>query len=150
MRLVIQRVSCAEVKIDGALHAQIGLGLLVLLGIEENDKEEDGEWLINKMTQMRIFTDKNELMNLSVEDIGGEILLVSQFTLFASTKKGNRPGFTRAASPDKAIKLYHYIEHRLKSQLNNRLKTGFFGAQMKISLTNDGPVTILVDSKNKE
>jgi len=151
MRLVIQRVSEASLTADGEDRGSMGVGLVVLLGIEEADTNEDAEWLVNKLLNMRIFSDEEEKMNLSVLDMNGSLMLVSQFTLHASTKKGNRPSFIKAARPEQAIPLYeHFIDltHDLKPK--TPLLTGVFGADMKISLVNDGPVTITVDSKNRE
>jgi D-tyrosyl-tRNA(Tyr) deacylase len=150
MRFVIQRVSEASVKIDGSVYSEIQQGFLVLVGIEELDTKEDADWLCNKLISLRIFSDSEDKLNLSVQDIKGDVLLVSQFTLFASTKKGNRPSFIKSAKPDIAIPLYEYCIQQLSQLLNNPIKTGQFGADMKISLVNDGPVTILMDSKNKE
>jgi len=150
MRVVVQRVSEASVKIDGLIKSKISEGLLILLGIEDADNNEDINWLINKISQLRIFNDDNGVMNLSVMDIGGEILVVSQFTLHASTKKGNRPSYIKASKPETAIPLYNYFIQELSKTTNKPLKTGEFGAMMKISLINDGPVTIIIDSKNKE
>lgn len=150
MRFVIQRVSEASVKIDGSVYSEIQQGFLVLVGIEELDTKEDADWLCNKLISLRIFSDSEDKLNLSLQDIKGDVLLVSQFTLFASTKKGNRPSFIKSAKPDIAIPLYEYCIQQLSQLLNNPIKTGQFGADMKISLVNDGPVTILMDSKNKE
>ena len=150
MRFVIQRVSEASVKIDGAIYSEIQKGFLVFVGVEETDTKEDADWLCQKLIGMRIFSDAEDKMNLSVLDINGDILLVSQFTLFASTKKGNRPSFIKSAKPDIAILLYEYCIQQLAQLLNKPIKTGQFGADMKVSLVNDGPVTILIDSKNKE
>jgi len=150
MRFVIQRVSEASVKIDGSVYSEIQQGFLVLVGIEELDTKEDVDWLCNKLISLRIFSDSEDKLNLSVQDIKGDVLLVSQFTLFASTKKGNRPSFIKSAKPDIAIPLYEYCIQQLSQLLNKPIKTGQFGADMKISLVNDGPVTILMDSKNKE
>jgi D-tyrosyl-tRNA(Tyr) deacylase len=150
MRAVLQRVKEASVYIDPAVYSRIDKGLLVLLGIEQEDGQEDIDWLVKKIVQLRIFSDDEGKMNLNVVEVNGEILVVSQFTLFASTKKGNRPGFTRAAGPATAIPLYESFIKVLKSEFKNEIKTGIFGADMKISLVNDGPVTILIDSKNKE
>lgn len=150
MRLVIQRVSEASVKIDGEISGEIKKGLLILVGIEDADSAEDCDWLIGKMTQMRIFSDEEGKMNLSVKDIEGDILIVSQFTLHASTKKGNRPGFTQAARPEKAIPLYELFKERTAQALGKPVQSGEFGADMKVALVNDGPVTIIIDSKNKE
>lgn len=150
MRAVLQRVNEANCTVDGVITGSIATGLMVLLGIEDADTSEDLEWLAQKIVGMRVFGDENGLMNKSMADVGGNILLVSQFTLFASTKKGNRPGFTRAARPDKAIPLYEEMIKRLSSLLGKEIQTGIFGADMKISLVNDGPVTIVIDTKNKE
>ncbi len=150
MRFVIQRVSEASVKIDGALYSEIEKGFLVLVGIEEADTKEDADWLCQKLIGMRIFSDTDDKLNLSLQDINGDLLLVSQFTLFASTKKGNRPSFIKSAKPDIAIPLYEYCIQQLSQLLNKPIKTGQFGADMKVSLVNDGPVTILMDSKNRE
>ncbi len=150
MRVVIQRVSEASVKVDGYMISQIACGFLILLGIEGADTEEDVEWLAQKIARMRVFNDENGLMNQSLDDIDGEILVVSQFTLFAQTKKGNRPGFTRAARPEKAIHLYELMIQKLEAYTGKKPKTGKFGADMKVSLVNDGPVTILIDTKNKD
>ncbi len=150
MRVVIQRVSEASVKVDGYMISQIACGFLILLGIEGADTEEDVEWLAQKIARMRVFNDENGLMNQSLDDIDGEILVVSQFTLFAQTKKGNRPGFTRAARPEKAIPLYELMIQKLEAYTGKKPKTGKFGADMKVSLVNDGPVTILIDTKNKD
>lgn len=150
MRVVVQRVKEASVSIAGEVHAAIGGGLLVLLGVEDADTDEDAEWLCNKLVQLRIFGDEAGLMNLSVTDIKGEILLISQFTLFAQTKKGNRPSFIRAAKPDTAIPIYEKFADRLNSLADGRVKRGIFGADMQVSLVNDGPVTIFIDTKNRE
>jgi D-tyrosyl-tRNA(Tyr) deacylase len=150
MRFVIQRVSEASVKIDNILYSEIQKGFLVLVGIEEADTNEDADWLCNKLVSLRIFSDADDKMNLSLQDINGDVLLVSQFTLFASTKKGNRPSFIKSAKPDKAIPLYEFCIQQLSQLLNKPIKTGQFGADMKVSLVNDGPVTILIDSKNRE
>lgn len=150
MRAVIQRVSEASVKIDGAIKGQINQGFMVLLGIEDADTQEDVDWLSQKISNMRVFGDENGLMNKALADIEGNILLISQFTLFASTKKGNRPGFTRSAKPDKAIPLYESFIKALESQTGKKVATGEFGADMKVSLINDGPVTIIIDTKDKE
>lgn len=148
MRILLQRVSEASVKIEGKINGQIGQGLMLLVGICADDNQEDIDWLIQKIVNMRIFSDENGKMNLSVQDIHGEILLISQFTLHASTKKGNRPSFIEAARPEIAIPLYENFITQLKlSNLN--VQTGIFGADMKVSLVNDGPVTIWLDSKNK-
>ncbi|MFN0214661.1 MAG: D-aminoacyl-tRNA deacylase [Saprospiraceae bacterium] len=150
MRTVIQRVSEASVTIDSIEKSRIGWGLVILLGIELEDSEEDVLWLCKKISTLRIFSDNDGLMNLSVQDIQGEIIVVSQFTLFASTKKGNRPSFIRSARPDKAIPLYEKFVDTLQRESSRPVQTGEFGADMKVSLLNDGPVTILIDSKNRE
>ena len=150
MRAVIQRVSRASVTIDGALTAAIGSGLLVLIGIEDADGQEDIEWLSGKIVNLRIFNDTAGVMNLSVKDIGGDVLLVSQFTLHAATKKGNRPSYIRASKPEIAIPLYERMITRLETDLGKRIGTGKFGADMKVELLNDGPVTIVMDTKVRE
>lgn len=150
MRAIIQRVSQASVTIDNNVKSSINKGLLVLLGIEENDNDKDIDWLIRKIIQMRIFSDADDKMNLSVQDIKGDILVISQFTLFASTKKGNRPSFIHAAKPVTAIPLYEAFLSQLKLQFNKEIYSGEFGADMKVALVNDGPVTIILDSKNLE
>ncbi|MCL1868518.1 MAG: D-aminoacyl-tRNA deacylase [Paludibacter sp.] len=150
MRVLIQRVTDAKVVIDGTVFSSIEKGLLLFVGIENADTHEDIEYLAQKIVQMRIFDDKNGVMNLSVVDVGAEILAVSQFTLFASTKKGNRPSYIRAAKPEAAIPMYENFVNILENKLSEKIKTGVFGADMKISFTNDGPVTIWLDSKNKE
>jgi D-tyrosyl-tRNA(Tyr) deacylase len=150
MRAVIQRVSYASVTINNEVKSHIKNGLLVLLGIEENDTQNDIEWLVKKIIQLRIFSDAEGKMNLSIQDINGDILVISQFTLFASTKKGNRPGFTRSAKPDNAIPLYEQFLSELKNQLGKEIYSGEFGADMKVELLNDGPVTIIIDSRNME
>lgn len=150
MRAVIQRVSKASVTIEGKINAQIGTGLLVLLGMEEADTIEDAEWLSSKIVNMRIFDDENGVMNVSVKDKGGDIILVSQFTLHASTKKGNRPSYIRAAKHEKAIPLYEKMIAQLSIDLGKPIGTGIFAADMKVELLNDGPVTIVIDSRNKE
>lgn len=150
MRAVIQRVTSASCVVDGQTTGSVETGFLVLLGIEDADTQEDLEWLSQKIVNMRIFTDEQGLMNKSISDVDGNILLISQFTLFASTKKGNRPGFIRAARPDKAIPMYEAMIKQLSTLLNKDVQCGIFGADMKISLLNDGPVTILLDTKNKE
>lgn len=150
MRTVIQRVSQASVTINGIERSRIGWGLLILLGIEQEDTEEDILWLCKKIAALRIFSDEAGLMNRSVQDISGEMIVVSQFTLFASTKKGNRPSFIRSAKPDIAIPLYEKFVEILQQESSSPVQTGEFGADMKVSLLNDGPVTILIDSKNRE
>ena len=150
MKIVTQRVACADVKIENKLHSQISNGLLILIGIEETDEKSDADYLIQKTAGLRIFNDQHSKMNLTVNDINGEILVVSQFTLHANTKKGNRPSLIKAAKPEKAIPLYNYFLTQLNGQLQTEVKSGVFGADMKVSLINDGPVTIIIDSKNKE
>ena len=150
MRVVIQRVSKASVTIAQKQVAAIQKGVLVLLGIENNDNQEDIDWLVRKIVNLRIFNDENQVMNLSLQDIQGDIILVSQFTLHASTKKGNRPSYIKAAKPDIAIPLYEKFIRSLESALQKPIQTGAFGADMKVELLNDGPVTILIDSKNRE
>lgn len=150
MRLVIQRVISASVKVDNNTVSQIDNGLMVLVGITHEDKEEDIVWLVNKMLNMRIFDDQDGVMNRSVKDVNGEILLISQFTLHASTKKGNRPSYIHAAKPDISIPLYEKFVETTKKQFSGIVKTGIFGADMKVSLINDGPVTIIIDSQLKE
>lgn len=150
MRLVIQRVSTASVKVDNAVVAAIGGGLLILAGIEEGDGAEDIEWLVKKTCQLRIFNDADGVMNLSILDTGGDIILVSQFTLHASTKKGNRPSYIRAARPETAIPLYEQLVKAMSESLGKPVGTGVFGAHMEVALVNDGPVTIILDSKNKD
>lgn len=150
MRVVIQRVSEASVKIRGEVKSAIKNGLLVFLGIEETDTAEDIEWLCGKITRLRIFPDENEVMNLSVAETGGDILLISQFTLHASTKKGNRPSYIKSAKPEIAIPLYEHFIAKLEAESGKKIFTGEFGADMQVSLNNDGPVTIIIDSKNRE
>jgi len=150
MRTVIQRVSQASVVIDGVEKSRIGWGFLILLGVEQDDTDEDIEWLCKKIAALRIFSDEAGLMNRSVQDIEGEIIVVSQFTLHASTKKGNRPSFIRAARPEMAIPMYEKFVEKLAQESGRPVLTGEFGADMKVSLLNDGPVTILMDSKSKE
>ncbi len=150
MRLLIQRVSQASVAIHGVPHAAIGRGLLVFLGIMPEDSEEDISWLVQKLLQLRIFSDESGLMNRSIQEVKGELLLVSQFTLYASTKKGNRPGFAGAARPETAIPLYEKMIGRLEEGLPGRVQTGIFGADMQVALINDGPVTIGLDSRSRE
>ena len=150
MRVLLQRVTNASVTIDGLEKSRIGPGLLVLLGIEEADDDMDSDWITKKITAMRIFSDEEGRMNRSVQEMGGELLVVSQFTLFASTKKGNRPSFIRAARPEKAIPLYEQFVENLRQESGCRVQTGEFGADMKVNLLNDGPVTIWLDSKARE
>ncbi len=150
MRAVIQRVSAASVESNGILTRSIGRGFLILLGISVADEKDDAIWLADKIWQMRIFPDAEEKMNLALKDIDGEMLLISQFTLYASTKKGNRPSFLGSARPEQAIPLYEYFKAHLEKISSKEIKTGIFGADMKVSLMNDGPVTIILDSKNKE
>ena len=149
MRVVLQRVTKASVTIENKLNAEIGLGLLLLVGIEADDTSEDIEWLCRKIVNMRIFNDENGVMNNSLLDINGDAIIVSQFTLHASTKKGNRPSYFKAAKPDVAIPLYEEFIQVFKKHLGKEVGTGKFGADMKVELLNDGPVTILIDSKNK-
>lgn len=150
MRVVLQRVTEASVKINGSIKANIEKGLLLLLGIESEDRQEDIDWLIQKIINLRIFEDEEGKMNLSLQNVNGEILVISQFTLFASTKKGNRPSFIKAAKPEVAIPLYEQFLQKIKSVSTSKVDAGEFGADMKVSLCNDGPVTILIDSKNRE
>jgi D-aminoacyl-tRNA deacylase len=150
MRTIIQRVSEASVTVKGERISGIGKGLLVLVGIEESDSDEDIEWLSTKIVNLRIFNDDNGIMNYSVKDCGGEILVVSQFTLHASTKKGNRPSYIKAARPETAIPLYEKFMKQLSALIGKDVQKGIFGADMKVALVNDGPVTISIDSKNKE
>jgi D-tyrosyl-tRNA(Tyr) deacylase len=150
MRFVIQRVTEASVTIDTILHSKIETGFLVLVGVEESDSKEDADWLCSKLVGLRIFSDSENKMNLSLKDIRGDILLVSQFILFASTKKGNRPSFIKSAKPEIAIPLYEYCIQQLSLLLEKPIQTGVFGADMQVALINDGPVTILMDSKNKD
>jgi D-tyrosyl-tRNA(Tyr) deacylase len=150
MRAVIQRVSKANVVIDGKIYSEIKQGLLVLLGVEDSDNSEDIEWLSSKIVNLRIFNDANGVMNISVKDINGEILVVSQFTLHASTKKGNRPSYIRASKPEIAIPIYEKMVKQLSTDFGQEIKTGVFAADMKVELLNDGPVTIVMDSKNRE
>jgi len=149
MRIVIQRVSEATVKIDGTIVGEISKGLLVLLGIEHEDTEQDALYLIQKLINLRIFSDTDGKMNLSVQEVNGGILVVSQFTLHAATKKGNRPSYIRAARPEQAIPLYEYFLATLQNQFSGKIQTGQFGADMKVALVNDGPVTIIMDSKGE-
>jgi D-aminoacyl-tRNA deacylase len=150
MKVVIQRVSHASVEVDGKITGEIGEGLMVLLGIEDADTDEDIGWLSNKIVNLRVFNDEDGVMNRSLLDVKGGILLVSQFTLHASTKKGNRPSYIKASKPDFAIPMYEKIIARLQTDLGQPIQTGIFGADMKVGLLNDGPVTIIIDTKNKE
>ncbi|WP_343695755.1 D-aminoacyl-tRNA deacylase [Flavobacterium sp.] len=150
MKVVIQRVSEASVTVDGQKTADIQKGLLVLVGIEDADTQEDIDWLAGKIIKMRIFGDENDVMNCSVQDIDGEIIVVSQFTLHASTKKGNRPSYIKASKPEFAIPMYENFVKALEKEFGKKIQTGIFGADMKVNLLNDGPVTIVIDSKNKE
>ena len=150
MRVVIQRVKEASVKIGGKINGSIGEGLLILLGIEHMDDGEDIDWLVNKIIKLRIFSDSDEKMNLSIEDVKGSFLIVSQFTLHASTKKGNRPSYINSARPEQAIPLYKIFINQLRVKSGLKVEEGEFGADMKVSLINDGPVTIIMDSKNRE
>lgn len=150
MRVVIQRVSSAQVVSDSVITGTINTGILILIGIEHDDLEEDARWLADKILSMRIFSDVDQKMNLSLMDVNGELLVISQFTLHASTKKGNRPSFIKAARPDKAIPLYEYFITYLQHQSGKIIQSGIFGSDMKVSLVNDGPVTIILDSKQKE
>jgi D-tyrosyl-tRNA(Tyr) deacylase len=150
MRAVLQRVSEANCMVDGKITGEIKTGFLVLLGIENDDTDDDLNWLANKIVNMRVFGDENDLMNKALADVDGDILLISQFTLFAQTKKGNRPSFIRAAKPDKAIPMYEQMIKVLEGSTNKKVATGIFGTDMKISLVNDGPVTIMIDTKSRE
>ena len=150
MRIVLQRVTEASVKIDNQVKGQIDQGFLILVGIENEDEKSDADWLIQKINGLRVFADQEGKMNLSIQDVNGSILLISQFTLFASTKKGNRPSYIQAARPEIAIPLYTYFIEQLKIQTQLKVETGVFGVDMKVSLINDGPVTISIDSKNRE
>ena len=150
MRIVLQRVSEASVTVDDKKVADIQKGLLVLIGIEDADTQEDIEWLAGKIIKMRIFGDENDVMNCSVQDIDGDIIVVSQFTLHASTKKGNRPSYIKASKPEFAIPMYENFVKSLEKEFQKKVQTGIFGADMKVRLLNDGPVTILMDSKNRE
>jgi D-tyrosyl-tRNA(Tyr) deacylase len=150
LKIVLQRVSSASVTIENKIVADIQKGLLILIGIEAADSQEDIDWLVGKITKVRIFEDENQVMNLSVKDIDGDIITVSQFTLHASTKKGNRPSYIKAAKPDVAIPLYENFVQQVEKELGKKIQTGVFGADMKVSLLNDGPVTIIIDSKNRE
>ena len=148
MKAVIQRVMQSSITINGKVKSSIGLGLLVLLGIEDADTQEDIIWLSSKIINLRVFNDANNVMNVSVKEVGGDIILVSQFTLYASTKKGNRPSYNKAAKPDVAIPMYEKMIVQLQNDLGKPIQTGEFGADMKVQLLNDGPVTIVMDSKN--
>ena len=150
MRAVIQRVSEASVTIDGVVKSAIGPGMLILLGIEENDDREDIEWLTGKISRLRVFDDEHGVMNLDIGQVQGEAMVVSQFTLHASTRKGNRPSYIRAARPENAIPLYEQFIETLQSASGSQVRTGEFGAMMKVGLVNDGPVTILIDSRSRE
>lgn len=150
MRVVLQRVSSASVTIDSKIVADIKKGLVVFVGIEDLDNQEDIDWLVNKIINLRIFGDENDVMNLSVKDIGGDIIVVSQFTLHAATKKGNRPSYIKASKPEIAIPLYENFVQKMQFVLGKQIQTGVFGADMKVALENDGPVTIMIDSKNRE
>lgn len=150
MRVLIQRVKKASVTIEGELFSEINQGLLILLGIEDEDSQDDINWLAGKISKLRIFSDENDAMNLSIKDIDGDCLVVSQFTLHANTKKGNRPSFIKAAKPEIAIPLYKKFISQLESEMAKKVETGTFGAMMDVALINDGPVTIWIDSKNKE
>lgn len=150
MRAVIQRVQKASVTIDNKMYSSIGNGLLILLGIEDADTHEDIVWLSQKIVQLRIFNDDTGVMNVSLKDVGGDIILVSQFTLHASIKKGNRPSYIKASKPQVAVPLYNQMIQQLQKDLGKEIKTGVFGADMKVELLNDGPVTIIIDTKNKE
>ncbi|MDD4225567.1 MAG: D-aminoacyl-tRNA deacylase [Mariniphaga sp.] len=150
MRVVIQRVKTAEVKVEGKTISSIGKGLLILLGIENADTDDDIEWLVKKIIQLRIFNDEKGVMNLSAEDVSADIMIVSQFTLHASVKKGNRPSYIRASKPDFAIPMYEKFIAKTEESLGKKPATGIFGAMMEVQLTNDGPVTIMMDSKQKD
>ena len=150
MRALIQKVTSASVNIENSIKSKIDNGLLILLGIEEDDNQEDIEWLSKKISQLRIFEDENGVMNLSIQDIDGEALVISQFTLHAKVKKGNRPSYIKAAKPEVAIPLYNQFVGTLNQLISREIQTGEFGAYMQISLVNDGPVTIFIDTKNKE
>ncbi len=150
MRVIVQRVSFASVKVNEDIIGQIAGGLLVFVGVEEADNENDADWLMNKIRQLRIFNDDNGVMNLSVEEVKGELLIISQFTLYAKTKKGNRPSYIRAAQPEKAKVLYSYFVKRFSDMAGLKVQTGIFGAHMEVSSVNDGPVTIWMDTQNKE
>ena len=150
MRIVVQRVQEASVEIDSKIISKISKGLLVLLGIENEDENSDADYLIQKLINLRIFSDNEGKMNLSIKEIDGEVLIVSQFTLYASTKKGNRPSYIRAARPENAVPLYNYFIQKVQLEFEKTIQTGEFGADMQVRLLNDGPVTIIIDSKNKD
>jgi len=150
MKVVLQRVSQASVTVDSKIVADIKKGLLVLVGIEDTDTQEDIDWLVGKIIKIRIFGDENDVMNCSVQDVDGDIIVVSQFTLHASTKKGNRPSYIKASKPEFAIPMYENFVKSLEKEFNKKIQTGIFGTDMKVNLLNDGPVTICIDSKNKE
>ena len=150
MRVVLQRVASASVTVEDKIVGEIQKGIVVLVGIEDADTQEDIDWLVTKITQLRIFGDDNGVMNLSVEEVNGDVLVVSQFTLHAATKKGNRPSYIKAARPEIAIPIYEKFVNTLENKLGKKIPTGSFGADMKVALLNDGPVTIIMDSKNKE
>ena len=150
MRVVLQRVASASVTVEDKIVGEIQKGIVVLVGIEDADTHEDIDWLVTKITQLRIFGDDNGVMNLSVEEVNGDVLVVSQFTLHAATKKGNRPSYIKAARPEIAIPIYEKFVNTLENKLGKKIPTGIFGADMKVALLNDGPVTIIMDSKNKE
>ena len=150
MKVVLQRVASASVTVEDKIVGEIQKGIVVLVGIEDADTQEDVDWLVAKITQLRIFGDDNGVMNLSVEEVNGDVLVVSQFTLHAATKKGNRPSYIKAARPEIAIPIYEKFVNTLENKLGKKVPTGIFGADMKVALLNDGPVTIIIDSKNKE
>ena len=150
MKVVLQRVASASVTVEYKIVGEIQKGILVLVGIEDADSQEDIDWLVTKITQLRIFGDDNGVMNLSIEEVNGDVLVVSQFTLHAATKKGNRPSYLKAARPEIAIPIYEKFVNTLENKLGKKVPTGIFGADMKVALLNDGPVTIIMDSKNKE
>ena len=150
MKVVLQRVASASVTVEYKIVGEIQKGILVLVGIEDADSQEDIDWLVTKITQLRIFGDDNGVMNLSVEEVNGDVLVVSQFTLHAATKKGNRPSYIKAARPEIAIPIYEKFVNTLENKMGKKVPTGIFGADMKVALLNDGPVTIIMDSKNKE
>lgn len=150
MKIVVQRVSEAAVTIEGVIKSQIKKGLLILVGIEHEDSNDDIEWLANKVVNLRVFNDQDDVMNASLIDVNGDVIVVSQFTLQASTKKGNRPSYLKAAKPEISVPLYEGFVTKLEEKLDKKIGTGEFGADMKVSLINDGPVTILIDSKNRE